>query len=343
MRSSPSSAKTSSAKAAAFESKALSSLQNIADLASDQPAVIGVSGGRDSVALLHFFVTQRWRNLTVAHFNHGLRGRESGQDAAFVRRLANRYDLPCVVCREDIAAFAAAAKLSTETAARERRDVFFQAVARQAGTRFVFLAHHTDDNAETILGNLLRGAALQGVVGMEQVATFGDDLLKIRPLLDVRREELDAYAQAHSLKHREDSSNLSQEHRRNRLRHEVLPLLNEVLQRDVTPVVARFGRLAARDEDYLQSAALELIERFSLIQPDDTLKVVSQLREAHPAISTRIVRQWLVTQLGLRGIGNHELEQVLEMLKPEGPAKINLPHDRHLRRKAKRLFLEPVS
>ncbi len=339
MRSSPTSAKKSSAKAAAFEGKALKSLQNIPALAPDQPAVIGVSGGRDSVALLHFLVSQGWQKLTVAHFNHGLRGRESGQDAAFVRRLAKRYDLPCVVYREDIAAFASAAKLSTETAARERRDVFFGTVARQVGTRFVFLAHHTDDNAETILGNLLRGSAMQGVTGMEPMAALGGDLLKIRPLLEVRREELDAYAEAQSLTYREDSSNLSALHRRNRLRHEVLPLLDDVLQREVTPVIARFGKLAARDEDCLQGLAMDLIVHLALIRPDHSL-LISRLRELHPAITSRIVRYWLVDGLGLRGIGNHELEQALDLLKPDGPAKINLPHDRHLRRKAQRLFLE---
>ncbi|MFZ4766622.1 MAG: tRNA lysidine(34) synthetase TilS [Roseimicrobium sp.] len=306
-----------------------------------KPALMGVSGGRDSVALLHFLVSQGWKELVVCHLNHGLRGRESGQDAAFVRRLAARYGLRCEVGREDVAALAEAQKLSTETAARLARDAFFQKVAQATGTAFVFLAHHAEDNAETVLGNLCRGAGLAGLSGMALASEHeASGLVKLRPLLAVRRAEIDAYIKSHGLAYREDGSNASLEHRRNRFRHEVLPLLVAVCRRDVVPLVCRAAKLAARDEAFLSESAIRFAQEQRLGEPGGALRITPALKGLHPALQSRVLRDWLVGQLGLAGIGSHEVGEVTKLLAEGGPAKINLPGGHHVRRKAKRLFVE---
>jgi len=322
-------------------SSALAELcQRFPDLHPDRPAIIGVSGGRDSVALFHFLVSQGWRKLIVAHFNHRLRGRESGQDAAFVRRLADRHRLTVAVQSEDIAAFAADAKLSLETAARTRRDAFFQSVCATHYTRFVFLAHHLEDNAETILGNLCRGAGLAGAGGMENSGQFASGLVKLRPLLAVSRSEVDACISSKKLAFREDSSNKSADHRRNRLRHEVIPLLNKVLLRDVSPLLTRFGSLAKRDDECLEQLAAHYIQDLQLLLPDGALKLTSSFRSLHPALRSRILKQWLINHCKLSGITNREIESAMSVMETANPPKANLPADRWLRRRAGKLFVE---
>lgn len=328
-----------------FEAKvftALAELQRVhPDLSPHRTVLIGVSGGRDSVALLHFLDSQGWKNLIVCHLDHGLRGRESGQDAAFVRKLAKGFNLRCEVCRADVAAFAGAHKLSIETAARIKRDMFFKTIAQDEGAPFVFLAHHAEDQAETVLGNLCRGAGLQGLSGMAVTATDAAGLVKLRPLLEVRRSEIDVYMEAHGLAYREDSSNTSRAHRRNRLRHEVLPLLSEVCLRDVAELIARSAKLAARDEACLRELALRFTQEQGVWGQDGSLRITPALKALHPALLSRIVRGWLTERLTLPGIGHHEIEVVMGMLTDNGPAKVNLPGASHVRRRAKRLFVVP--
>ena len=276
----------------------------------------------------------------VAHFNHGLRGAESGQDATFVRRLAKKHGLTFEVERKDIARFAQKTGHSLETAARQERERFFGEVCLAHRTSAVFLAHHLEDNAETILGNLFRGSGNTGISGMKLTTVMASGLVKLRPLLNVRRGEIDDYLAANQLSFREDSSNRSPEYRRNRLRHEVMPLLDSVFQRDTASTTVRFGDLAGRDDDCLNELALASMNDHSLVTEDSSFKIAPAIRSLHPALLSRILRYWLIGTLGLRGLGNREIEAALAMLSPGGPSKINLPHDRHLRRKAKRLFVE---
>lgn len=305
------------------------------------PAILAISGGRDSVALLHWLVSAGCRKLILCHLNHGLRGRASGQDAAFVRRLAARLGLKCEITKADAAAHAREHQMSVETAGRELRHAFLFDMARKHHAKVIFMAHHADDQAETILANLCRGASLRGVGGMMKLTPMkrGDQRLLIqRPLLDWQRADIDAYIREHRLTFREDSSNLSPEHRRNRLRHEVLPLLNDIFSRDVAPIIARFGRHAQLDDLALWQIAME--KSATMIGPDNRLIITPGLHLEHPAILSRVLHGWLTFTLKLKAIESDDVENTISMLRPGGPAKINLPGGLHLRRKAGRLWLE---
>lgn len=308
---------------------------------ADLPALVAISGGRDSVVMLHWLISQGLRNLILCHLNHGLRGRESGQDAALVRRLAKRHSLIGEVQKRDVAAFAKKHQLSLETAGRQLRHEFLFAMAAKHGAHTVFLAHHADDQAETILANLCRGSSVSGLSGMQRETQLnrGSQQLSLqRPLLEWRRAEIDAYITHHQLIYREDSSNSSLHHRRNRLRHQVLPLLNDIFGRDVAPIIARLGRQAQRDDVALSQIAAKLAQtHFSL---DGSLLITPDLRQASSAIQSRLLQTWLADHLGLAGIENADIEAALAMLDPKGPAKVNLPKNRHLRRKAKRLWVQ---
>ena len=289
------------------------------------------------MALLHMLVTAGHHNLILCHLNHGLRGRESGQDAAFIRRLAKAYTLPCEIEKADVAALAKKDRISIETAARYARYDFLHRMAEKHGARRIYLAHHADDQAETILANLCRGTGIGGLKGMLSETPVTPSLC--RPLLGLHRSDIAAYIEAHRLAYREDSSNTSPAHRRNRLRHEVLPLLNQVYAREVAPLIVRLGHQAGRDDDCLYLQALAFVRESNIIESGGNLKITQPLRHLHPALLSRVFHHWLGEVLNLPRIESDILEAAMEMLKPGGPPKINLPENRHLRRKAGRLWV----
>ena len=299
-------------------------------------ALAAISGGRDSVALLHWLISQGHSSLIVCHLNHGLRGLESGQDAALVRRLAKKWALPSEIQKTDVAALAKTEHLSIETAARQARHRFLCDMAARHGTPHVFLAHHAEDQAETVLAHACRGSGLAGISGIKPQQTLRNGLILHRPLLTWRRSEIDAYIAQHHLPFREDSSNQSPAHRRNRLRHQALPLLSEIFQRDVTPALTRLASQALRDHDCLQTQADTWLATHQPIQPDGSLAITSGLKALHPALLSRILLHWLQTH-AVPDLDHALIESAIQLLSSPSPAKLNLPGDRHLCRKAKHL------
>src|SRR5437762_8161945 len=165
---------------------------------SQQGVIVGVSGGADSLALLHGLWALREAfglRLHLAHLNHQLRGDESEADARFVEALAREWGLPATVESHDVAAFAALKRLSTEEAARLVRYGFLEQVAEREGAQAVAVAHHADDQVETIVMHFLRGAGLAGLRGMQPVSgyPFRPPVLLLRPLLEASRLDIDAY------------------------------------------------------------------------------------------------------------------------------------------------------
>lgn len=307
------------------------------------PLLVAFSGGRDSVALLHHLLTAARWPLILGHFNHGLRGRESGADARFARSVARRHGLIFEMEKADTAAHARACKKSIETAARELRHAFLQRAATHHGARHVVLAHHADDQAETVLANLCRGAGLRGLGGMKDTQLMAGGVFFLRPMLGITRSEIDASISTHRLAFREDASNQSPDHRRNRLRHEVLPLLDAIFERRTAPLICRAAAQAQSTEEHLENEARALLADAALLHPDGSLSLTRSLKMLHPALLNQTLRLWLREHLGQGGMGHTEIETIRTMLQPDGPAKINLPGGKHLRRKAKRLWLETVA
>lgn len=296
-------------------------------------ALVGVSGGRDSVALLHWLAEQGFKRLAVCHLDHGLRGRASRADVAFVARLAKKYALPFVSERADVAAIAKQKQISIETAAREARHDFFAHAGKKLKCRTLFLAHHADDQAETFLFNLFRGAGSAGLGAMRPESTQktgGVTLRIIRPLLSVWRAEIDEYIAANRLKFREDSSNRDVKHTRNKMRHVIIPALEKWFGREIKKSVWRSTEILAAENDWLET----------LIPRPSTELSVRELRALPVAQQRRMIRAWLkFLQVSDAGFG--EVEAVRALLTSSAkPAKINLPGDLHARRRAGRIFLE---
>ncbi|WP_145019697.1 tRNA lysidine(34) synthetase TilS [Geobacter argillaceus] len=218
-----------------------------------ETVVVAVSGGADSVALLDFLATGSGLGLrlVVAHVNHGLRGAEADDDERFVRGLAERYGLPMATTSADVRALSRQRRLSLEEAGREARYAFFEEVAGQYGAARIALAHHRDDQAETVLMRLIRGAGVDGLSGMRPRSGDGR---YVRPLLSVTRRAIVGYLRKKGLAWQEDASNRDQRFLRNRVRHELLPLLASY-----NPAIAE--RLAATAESL--AADGELLERLT--------------------------------------------------------------------------------
>lgn len=291
--------------------------------------LIGVSGGRDSLALLHALAAAGWNNLIVCHLHHGLRGADAGRDAALVRRTAARLELPFETARADTNAFARQWGLSTEHAARELRHAFFEVCARKHRCRRVLLAHHADDQVETILFQFFRGSGAAGLSGMKPVSVLGR-LTLLRPLLTVSRAEVDAYVRRRGIRYREDTSNASSGPTRNRLRHQVMPVIEQAVGPHFREAILRAGTILEEEDAFLESL---------LPEPAEELRR-AELRALPLALRRRLVLRWL-RRRGVTGAGFAEVGRVLSLLDPEsGPAKINLPDGRHARRRAGRIFLE---
>lgn len=188
--------------------------------------MVGVSGGPDSLCLLDLLV-KTGKPLVVAHFDHQLRP-ESGREAQHVQELARRYGLPFVSDSQDVRSFAEENGFSLEEAARKLRYRFLFDRARSAGVQVIAVAHHADDQVETVLMHFLRGAGLSGLKGMAAVTLlpeFDPAIRLIRPLLRNWRSEIEAYCQEHKLETVDDRSNLDETYFRNRLRHRLIPEL----------------------------------------------------------------------------------------------------------------------
>jgi tRNA(Ile)-lysidine synthase len=244
--------------------------------------------------------------------------------------------------RTDTGRLADASGLSLETAGREARRDFFTAMARRHRCGFLFTAHHADDQAETILHHLCRGASLTGFGGMTPSASTMGGVTTLRPLLGVTRAEIDRYAEAHALKFREDQSNTSRAHTRNRVRHELLPLMTGIFRRDVSPLLLRFSEQAARDDRYLQRLAREFAQRHALVEAGGSLRVTAALRNADPAIQSRVVFAWLAKRHRIP-TGSREVEAALGMIRDAVPSVVNLPDGARLSGDARKLNIERVS
>jgi len=297
-----------------------------------------ISGGRDSMALLHFLHGAGYRDLVVCQVDHGLRGEASTAEGEFVRETAQRLDYTVELRRVEVTAFARSEKLSLETAARELRYRAFAEVAAKHDCRRLFLAHHADDRVETVLINLFRGTGAKGLAGMERETSRlvdGVELELIRPFLGITREEILRYVAVEKIEYREDESNASDFALRNRVRNRLLPLLGEIFERDVRPAVLRAADLAALEEAWAAEATGPLPWK----GPDGGLEVAA-LREMPGAQRQRLLLKWL-RESGVPDCGHDEVTRVLSVLLAEArPARASLPGGHSVRRREGTLFIE---
>jgi tRNA(Ile)-lysidine synthase len=278
--------------------------------------LVGVSGGPDSVALLDALAALApefgWR-LRVAHYNHRLRGRASDADERFVRGLAEHYGLPASVGSGDVRAFAATQKLSIEDAARRLRRGFFAEVAAKHSIQRLALGHTADDQVETLLQRLLRGAGTHGLAAMRWQNKLGH-LTVVRPMLDVWKVGLLDYLKQRGLKFRRDHTNRDTTFQRNRIRHKLLPLLEREFNPAVKSVLHQTAEMLAAEDEWLETNA----DCGSASLPVETLK-----RE-HVALQRRMIYRWLLANDAGAAVDFQTVETLRRMAERGEPQRLTL-------------------
>ncbi|MBI2830641.1 MAG: tRNA lysidine(34) synthetase TilS [Chloroflexi bacterium] len=293
--------------------------------------LVAVSGGPDSVCLLHILADlQKELDITlhVAHLDHQLRGAESEADARYVSGLADRLGIPATLERRDVRNYRAKRRLSLEEAAREVRYTFFAEVAESIGADSVAVGHTTDDQVETILMHLVRGTGTRGLRGLQPRSQWrleGKSITIVRPLLEVTREETAAYCQQRGLTPRVDSSNLSLSLLRNRIRRELVPLLKKY-NPQVSQALLRTASIASDDLAFIEEEVGRLWSETAREQENAIILNREKFGKLHTAAKRHLLRKAIEKLLGnLKDIETRHIDELVDALdKPAGKV-ITLP------------------
>lgn len=274
--------------------------------------LIAVSGGADSLALAELLINTRRRfglELAIAHFEHGLRGQTSLDDAEFVKAFAEARNVKIVVGNGDVRKFAADEKISVETAARILRYNFLSKVRHELNCDAIATAHHADDQAETILMRLLRGATSTGLSAMKSHTPTEYGLL-IRPLLPFRKVELEKFCRARNLSPRLDATNFELDATRNKIRLELVPTL-EKFNPALVETLCRLGEVAAEEADFIDAQTEKI---FPTVISDNTI-VRAEFLTLHPAIQRTVIKKFLAQVVGsIKDFGFVHIEGVRKVL-----------------------------
>ena len=291
--------------------------------------LVGVSGGVDSRVLLQTLIDTGFTNLVICHLDHRLRGSDSERENRLIRRLATRLKLPLV--QEQVQSWPP--KISLETAARQARQQFFARAAKQFGASHVFLGHHADDQVETFLFNILRGAGSIGQAVMRtetRISAGGVDLILVRPLLHVWKQEICDYARQRRLTFSEDVTNAENKFTRNRIRNLLVPEIERILGRPFKSNLLRLCEIAGDEAELLRQLTPTWWELDEL--------PVRDLRTLPVAFQRRVIHQWL-TRKQIDDVSFEDVEQIRSMLSHQEIAKVNLSAGNSCRRRAGKLFI----
>ncbi len=332
-----------------LESEVIGSIQRHSLIQRKERVVVGVSGGADSVCLLHLLA--RWRrrlgiSLHIAHLNHEIRGVESQADAEYVSNLADSLGIPITIDRQDVAAYRAERRCSLEEAARELRYAFFARLARKIGAHRIAIGHTKDDQVETILMHILRGTGITGLCGLAHCSPLvhaskgmslppkaptvakgqRSSLFVIRPLLDITREETASYCRKHQLDPRIDSSNLLPSFFRNRLRLHLLPLLRQY-NPSIDQALLRLADIAKEDSVLIEQQVSGLWHEVAR-QENNTIYLDKKHVAALPIALQRHLLRVAVTKLAgdVRDIEANHVEAARNLLNKQPSKRICLPH-----------------
>ena len=316
-----------------LEKRVSSFIREYGLLSGGEKVLVAVSGGPDSVCMLHALNNLRETldiQLHIAHLDHGLRGDESAADAGYVGSLAASLGIPATIEKKDVDQWREKRRTSLEEAAREVRYRFLERVARQVGARRVAVGHTRDDQVETTLMHLLRGSGIQGLRGLKAAAPIpygdGEDgVWVIRPLLEVTRQETGAYCTAYSLNPCIDTSNEQVRFLRNRIRLELIPLLRQY-NADIDSALVRLADLAGEDADFMDEQAAAVCGAAVTSEGYLTCVDSGKLRSLPLALQRRVFRIVLEQSYGsLRDIEAAHVDSLVRLLFSNTGRSVNLP------------------
>ena len=291
---------------------------------STQKIVVAVSGGADSLALADLLFRSRQRfglQLCIAHYEHGLRGQISIDDAEFVGRFAENLGLEFFCEHGDVKKFAVENKISIETAARKLRYNFLDRVRRKKNFDAIALAHHANDQAETILMRLLRGATSSGLAAMKFEFDSAEYGLLLRPLLRFKKFELESYCAERGIVPRVDATNFETDATRNKIRLELLPALAK-FNPNIVDTLCRFAEVTAEETNFID---VEVKKFFPQVVTNQREILRGEFLKLHKTLQRAVVKKFLAATTGIEDFGFVHFESVRKVLE-KGLAGVELPH-----------------
>ncbi|HHY81199.1 MAG TPA: tRNA lysidine(34) synthetase TilS [Clostridiales bacterium] len=295
-------------------------LQKVANFIQDQclilpgdKVIVGLSGGADSVALLHILKELRGQlklELFAAHINHCIRGQEAINDAVFAEDLCKSWNIPFFLKIADIPELSRRLNLTEEEAGRQvRYDFFYEVMDKVKGNR-IATAHHKNDQAETILHNIIRGTGIQGLSGIKPIR----DGCIIRPLLVVTREEILDYIKMHSLSYREDATNADLTYTRNRIRNRLIPILTREYNPDIIERLYIMGNIIREEDEFLTDYCSKVYRELCTLESGQIIMHLNKFNACHGAVQKRLVRLAVSKLRGdLDGVGYDHIDAVVTL------------------------------
>lgn len=275
--------------------------------------IIGVSGGPDSVCLLHLLNSLKEKLgiiLHAVHLNHMLRDEEAQKDEEYVAMLCGNLRIPLDIEHSDIRAVSTDKGISLEEAGREERYRLFEAAAEASGASKIAVAHNRNDQAETVLMRIIRGSGIDGLKGMDYKRGK-----IIRPLLDIKRDEIEKYCRFNDLKPRTDSSNLEKIYTRNKIRLDLIPHIDGLFNSDIIESLCRMAFLLKEDNDYIENCVNRIYNQYiKKGGKGEILLDAEKLSNSHDALKNRIIRNALKELKGdLKGIENIHISDIANL------------------------------
>ena len=304
----------------------LNIIENNIKLTNTQPVVIAFSGGMDSVCLLNLFTKLEYP-LIIAHFNHGIR-EHADRDEQFARMYAQQLRCDFVSEKANVLGFAKENHLSVEEAARKKRYDFLYRVARNNGAQCIAVGHHADDQVETLFMHLMRGSGLTGLAGMKEIALipeFDVEIKIIRPLLSFWRYEIDEYCAKNNLDYVVDETNFSNLYERNRIRHEILPFLNEQYS-GLNQRLLNLANVLQSEDELIQERLSKIWDSICLQQDSRFIRLnVSELKKQPLGLQRRIIRfVAFLLRPDLRDLSFKNIENLLNFMNKNKTGEIDL-------------------
>lgn len=282
--------------------------------------ILGVSGGADSVCMLHLLYSLQEElgiTLYVVHVNHGIRKEEAERDAEFVRRISERLGLPYQVFHLNVPGIAREKKMSEEEAGRQARYEIFENVAMEMNANKIAVAHNLNDNSETVLFNLFRGSKLKGLTGIP--VRRGKI---VRPILCLSRTEIEKYLNDHNLEYCIDSTNQKTDYSRNKLRLEILPYIKDNINSKAEYNIVNAAESLREVYDYIEYQTDIAYKEFVVEE-----MLLNSAKELSPVILKEVIRKWILHKTGkLKDITGTHIDMVVQLLNNTVSKKIELPY-----------------
>lgn len=332
-----------------IENKVLETIKKYQLIEKEDKLVIGVSGGPDSMALLHILLTLQEKEqipsctLLVAHVNHMLR-KEADEETAYVEEFCRLHQIPCFIKRAKVEELAQKAKMGTEEMGRNIRYQFFEEVRQKEKAQKIVTAHHANDNAETVLMNILRGSGTAGLKGIEPIRKNEKNVVFIRPLIHCTKEEIYQYCEEKNLQPKIDKSNQEIVYNRNKVRNILIPFLEKEWNPNIVATLNRLSELARQENQYLEKQTQKAYEDMVLEEGKD--RIVLSLKKWNGqdfVIKSRVIRYTINRLLGTtKDIEKIHIEDIIKLCENNVGNKYLIPNKKVkvLVNKGKIFFLE---